>query len=147
MKKILFSSLIAAFLFGCMSINAQQQQQQPVKKNGSAKFVTDTHDFGNVNESGGLVSFVFEFTNVGTDPLVLKNVQASCGCTTPDWPREPILPGKKGIIKVTYNPSGRPGSFDKTITVYSDGTPDTQMLKIKGYVVTKPAVADTMKKK
>jgi hypothetical protein len=137
MKKILLSSVIVSFFIGCISIYAQKQEQ-PVKKNGKATFVTEMHDFGTINESDGLAVFVFEFTNSGTDPLVLKNVQASCGCTTPNWPKEPILPGKKGEIKVTYNPAGRPGTFEKNITVTSDGNPEIQMLKIKGIVNPKP---------
>lgn len=146
MKKIVLSSLVIAFCVGCFNVNAQQ-------KNGKATFVKESHDFGTINESDGPVTYEFEFANTGTDPLVLKNVAASCGCTTPDWSREPILPGKKGHIKVTYNPQNRPGSFDKTITVSSDGNPGTQLLKINGVVVAKPqpapqpVKADTAKKK
>ena len=152
MKKILLSSVILAFLVGCFNGNAQQKQQTQ-QKNGKAVFAVDSHDFGNINESDGPVTFVFEFTNAGTDPLVLKNVQASCGCTTPDWTKAPILPGKKENIKVTYNPAGRPGSFEKNITVTSDGNPETQILKIKGVVIPKPqppvqpVKPDTTKKK
>ncbi len=158
MKKILLSSAILAFSIGCLIGNAQQNNQtqptqQAQQKNGKAVFVTEMHDFGNINESDGPVTFVFEFTNAGTDPLVLKNVQASCGCTTPDWPKGPILPGKKEHIKVTFNPSGRPGNFEKTITVTSDGNPGTQYLRIKGIVISKPqppvqpVKTDTAKKK
>jgi hypothetical protein len=155
MKKILLTSVIVAFLFGCLSSYAQKTEQKPEQKpahkNGTAKFVTDMHDFGTIQESDGLATFVFEFTNTGTDPLILKNVQASCGCTTPDWPREPILPGAKGSIKVTYNPAGRPGTFEKNITVTSDGNPESQAIKIKGVVNPKPVVpqvkTDTIKKK
>jgi hypothetical protein len=153
MKKILLSSVIVAFFIGGISTYAQKQEQKPAQKNGKATFVTEMHDFGTINESDGLAVFVFEFTNTGTDPLVLKNVQASCGCTTPDWPKSPILPGKKGDIKVTYNPAGRPGAFEKNITVTSDGTPEIQNLKIKGVVnpkpqpLIKPVKTDTIKKK
>ena len=132
MKKIFIISLITAFFVGC---GFSQDQQ----KNGKATFVTESHDFGTIKEADGLATFVFEFTNTGTDPLILKNVQPSCGCTTPDWPKEPILPGKKSAIKVSYNPSGRPGSFEKSITVTSDGNPGTQVLKINGIVTPKPA--------
>lgn len=136
MKKIIFITAILAFFAG--SLFSQDQQ-----KNGKATFVTESHDFGAIKEADGLATFVFEFTNTGTDPLILKNVQASCGCTTPDWPKEPILPGKKGSIKVSFNPSNRPGSFEKSITVTSDGNPGSQVLKINGTVTPKPTPEQT----
>jgi hypothetical protein len=131
MKKFIMSTIILAFMAGCLTGQAQQ-------KNGKAVFAKESHDFGSIKETDGPATFVFDFTNSGTDPLILKNVQASCGCTTPDWPKEPILPGKAGSIKVTYNPANRPGSFEKSITVTSDGNPGTQVLKINGSVVPKP---------
>ena len=144
MKKLISTTVILAFIAGCLFGQAQQ-------KNGKAVFASESHNFGSINEIDGPVTFVFDFTNTGTDPLILKNVQASCGCTTPDWPKEPILPGKNGSIKVTYNPANRPGSFEKSITVTSDGNPGTQVLKISGTVVPKPAPVpakpDTAKKK
>ena len=81
---------------------------------------------GKINEADGRVTTVFEFTNEGMVPLVLTNVRASCGCTTPKWTREPIEPGQKGNITVTYNPNGRPGRFQKTVTITSNATEPTQ---------------------
>ena len=104
MKKFITTAVILAFIAGCLIGQTQTQTQQ---KNGKAVFTTDNHDFGSVKETDGPVTFAFDFTNGGTDPLILKDVHASCGCTTPDWPKEPILPGKKGSIKVTYNPANR----------------------------------------
>jgi hypothetical protein len=72
--------------------------------------------------------------------LVINRVQASCGCTTPTWTKEPIEPGKSGSIVVTYNPLGRPGIFVKTITVYSNATDEQTVLIIKGDVIPKQAV-------
>ena len=80
-------------------------------------FDKTTHDFGKINEADGRVTTVFTFKNEGMSPLVLSNVRASCGCTTPKWTREPIEPGQIGEITVTYNPNGRPGRFQKTVTV------------------------------
>lgn len=102
-------------------------------------FNETTHDFGKINEAGGRVTTVFEFTNEGMIPLVLTNVRASCGCTTPRWTHEPIEPGQKGQITVTYNPSGRPGRFQKTVTVTSNATVPSTRLYIKGEVIPKPA--------
>ena len=75
-----------------------------------------SHDFGKINEADGRVTTVFVCKNEGMTPLVLTNVKASCGCTTPKWTREPIAPGEAGEITVTYNPNGRPGRFQKTIS-------------------------------
>ena len=136
MKKFFTTTVILAFIAG---LTFGQTPTPPAQKNAKAVFTTESHDFGSINETDGPATFVFNFTNTGTDPLILKNVQASCGCTTPDWPKEPILPGKSGSIKVTYNPANRPGSFEKQITVTSDGNPGTQVLKINGTVVPKPA--------
>jgi hypothetical protein len=144
MKKFITAAVILAFFAGCVFGQAQQAQP-PQQKNGKATFATMAHDFGSIKEADGPVTFVFDFSNTGTDPLLLKNVQASCGCTTPDWPREPILPGKNGSIKVTFNPANKAGGFDKSITITSDGNPGTQVLKINGTVVPKPAPAPPAK--
>ena len=96
--------------------------------------------FGKINEEDGKVTFVFDFVNRGSGPLVVSRVQASCGCTTPTWTKEPIEPGKKGSITVTYNPAGRPGVFTKTITVYSNATEEQAGLMIKGEVIPKSNV-------
>ena len=108
--------------------------QQPV-----ITFEKVSHDFGKINEADGRVTTVFKFKNEGMAPLVLSNVRASCGCTTPKWPKEPIEPGQTGDITVTYNPSGRPGRFQKTITITSNATESTKRLTIKGEVIPKPA--------
>jgi hypothetical protein len=101
-------------------------------------FDVKDHDFGKVNEEDGKIMYVFQFTNRGNAPLVVNKVQASCGCTTPSWTKEPVEPGKKGSIMVTYNPAGRPGVFNKTISVYSNATDEQVQLIIKGDVIPKP---------
>jgi len=78
-------------------------------------FNTLEHDFGNLPQ-GKPVAWEFEFTNQGTEPLLLEDVKASCGCTTPTWTKEPVLPQKKGVIKAQYN-MAREGTFRKSITV------------------------------
>ncbi len=98
-------------------------------------FKTITHDFGTFPEENGKVSCVFEFTNTGKTDLVLQKVRASCGCTTPEWTKEPVKPGESGVVKATYNASGRPGSFSKTITVTSNA--GEKRLSIKGEVIPK----------
>ncbi|MBQ3998954.1 MAG: DUF1573 domain-containing protein [Paludibacteraceae bacterium] len=127
MKKIfstLFMALVAVAMMG----------QQPV-----ITFDKTEHDFGKIHEEDGRVSVVFEFKNEGMAPLVLSNVRASCGCTTPTWTREPVEPGQTGSITVTYNPNGRPGRFQKTVTITSNATEPSFKVYIKGEVIPKPA--------
>lgn len=93
-----------------------------------------THDFGTIQEDNGTVTHTFKITNQGDMPLVITRVIASCGCTTPEWTKEPIAPGKNGDIKITFNPKGRPGPFTKTISVYSNGKTGSFVLTIRGEV-------------
>lgn len=102
-------------------------------------FEQTTHNFGNIGENDGLASHEFSFKNDGSAPLILTNVKASCGCTTPEWVRDPIAPGQTGKIKISYNPKNRPGSFTKSITVSSNADKPTTSLTIRGNVVKKPA--------
>jgi len=92
------------------------------------------HNFGTFKEDLGVQSVAFNFKNDGKVPLILNNVQASCGCTTPEWTREPIAPGAKGIIKVSYDPKNRPGVFNKTIRVSSNAENADVVLTILGEV-------------
>ena len=100
------------------------------------KFSVEEHDFGTIPE-GPAVSYDFEFKNISKEPIQLEHVQASCGCTTPEWSKDPIMPGGKSAIKVGYNTSGRVGSFTKTITVTSNSENSTVVLTIKGNVKAK----------
>ena len=98
-------------------------------------FEKRTHDFGQIKEADGKATYEFVFTNTGKSPLVVNSVQASCGCTTPTWTRQPIEPGKSGSITVVYNPMGRPGVFTKTVNVSSNATEERITLLIKGDVI------------
>jgi Protein of unknown function (DUF1573). len=100
----------------------------------SVTFNETTHDFGDILETGGSVSCEFILTNNTAEPLLITRVTASCGCTTPSWTREPIEPGKTGIVKALFNPRGRPNAFSKTITVYTNKS-ETYRLRIKGNVL------------
>lgn len=98
-------------------------------------FKSEIHDFGTVAE-GPNVDHEFSFTNTGKEPIIINQVQASCGCTTPSWSKEPVLPGQKGTVKASYGTQGRPGSFSKTITVTSNA--GVKVLTIKGNVEKAP---------
>lgn len=126
---------LAAFAF----IGAGSAQDQPVKADNPSKaeikFAETSHNFGSI-EQGEIARYEFRFTNTGTEPLTLSNVSASCGCTTPKWPRESIAPGATAVITAEYNSAGREGSFTKYISVYSNGGDAT--LTIQGIVVIQP---------
>jgi hypothetical protein len=108
----------------------------------SMSFASEVHDFGKIMEADGPKTWKFEFTNTGAIPLVISNVTASCGCTSPSWSREPVLPGASGFISATYDPKNRPGKFEKTITVTSNADRAAIVLKISGDVQPKVSVAD-----
>lgn len=102
----------------------------------AVEFAETQHDFGNIDEDGDPVSYEFEFTNTGDEPLLIVSATASCGCTRPEFPTKPIKPGKSGKIKVTYLPKGRPGEFNKTVRVKTNAPrPKRVTLKISGVVI------------
>jgi len=119
-------------LFVCLLFSLVAMSQ----KAGIA-FDVKSHDFGKIREEDGRVTYIFNFVNNGKGPLAVHRVQASCGCTTPTWTKEPIEPGKRGSITVTYNPTGRPGKFTKNITVYSNALDEQITLTIHGEVIPK----------
>jgi hypothetical protein len=122
MKKLFSLSFVISFCL-CFGLQAQ----------GVMKFEKETHDFGTIEE-GSIVSYDFEFTNKGNQPVIINSVSASCGCTTPFYTREPIMPGKKGKITVSFNSNGRPNAFNKAVTIKSNTAEDTKIIWIKGMV-------------
>ncbi|MBC3785354.1 DUF1573 domain-containing protein [Spirosoma utsteinense] len=127
--KTIFSLFVALFVF--VSVGFAQK--------GVIKFAKDTHDFGKI-EQGKPVTHVFEFKNMGTDPVVINDAQASCGCTKPNWTREPIMPGKTGSVSATFNAAAA-GQFTKTVTVTSNAEAGQTVLYLKGEVVAQAPAA------
>ncbi len=112
------------------------------------EFKEETINYGEVEKGKDNGIRIFEFTNTGDAPLVIKNAKSSCGCTVPEWPKEPIAPGGKGQIKVQYNMN--PGPISKTITIETNATNKENgmiPLRIKGTVVVKEEVSPLVKKK
>ncbi|PKP40603.1 MAG: hypothetical protein CVT95_13435 [Bacteroidetes bacterium HGW-Bacteroidetes-12] len=122
---ILNLAIILLFSFGIM---AQEKTTQ-------IQFTSTIHNFGIIKEEAGVVSHTFEFTNIGNAPLIITRVASSCGCTVSEWPKEPLLPGVKGYIKTSYNPKGRPGPINQSITVYSNATLSGDVLTLRGQVM------------
>ena len=108
-------------------------------------FKETNHDFGNI-EFKGNGSYEFVFINTGNEPLILTQPKSSCGCTVPEWPRQPILPGESNVIKVTYKNTDRPGSFNKYVTVFSNALINKEVkLHIKGTILAEPTDAAPLK--
>jgi hypothetical protein len=98
------------------------------------EFVTDFHDFGKLM-SGEKVTYSFKFTNKGKGLLLISKVSTSCGCTVSEYPKDPIKPGEGGTIDVSFDSEGRMGLQNKTITVFSNTQPPTNLLRIQASVV------------
>lgn len=130
MKKVLS---IIAFLAVTAAVRAQTT---PVATNPNApefQFVSEVYDFGSIPQ-GVPAEARFEFTNTGKEPLIITDVQKTCGCTKTEWSKEPIAPGQKGWIVAEYNAANE-GAFTKAITVMSNTKTPNMKLTFKGTVV------------
>jgi hypothetical protein len=124
-----------ALLFSLLLVATSLQGKDSTEGTPKITFSETSHDFGVIREDGGAVSYSFEFTNTGSAPLLVLSASASCGCTRPDYPKDPVKVGKKSKIKVTFNPLGRAGEFSKTVTVRTNAKGGKKInLKIKGNV-------------
>lgn len=126
MKKRINLSLLLIVLF---AFNAGAQTKGP-----SISWDKTKHNFGTFKEEAGKQTAKFEFKNTGNENLIITNVRSSCGCTAPEWTKEPVKPGESGYVDATYNPKNRPGKFNKSITVTINGKPRTTVLRISGNV-------------
>ena len=135
--------LLPAMLVSCdvkkrdrISDEAARARESGLKDSTSVLVIDTTHDFGKAND-GDMVEFNFRFKNTGTKPLIITNASASCGCTVPEKPELPILPGDTGFIKVVFNSKGRVGSAHKTVHINSNANPEFPELLLTGEVVEK----------
>ncbi|WP_462248171.1 DUF1573 domain-containing protein [Ekhidna sp.] len=102
------------------------------------EFITLDHDFGEIREEAGPAEFTFHFVNKGEAPIRITHVKASCGCTTPGWTKEEVMPGDSGFVKAKYNPRNRPGKFRKSLRITTTDASSNRSLYISGYVKPKP---------
>ncbi len=136
-------TLIASLLIAVFSLQSFSQQ-----KGATIAFEKTKHNFGNIKEDGGKVSHKFGFVNTGNKPLIINDVNASCGCTSPSWTRQPVMPGDKGYVSATFDPRRRPGNFNKSIVVRSNADQSTIVLRIVGNVMPrKRTIADRYPRK
>jgi hypothetical protein len=134
----IFLLLAAGFIFSCnirrnKDLVNFSQTSAAFTDTTSVQIIDSVYDFGKAAE-GTKVAYNFRFKNTGTKPLIISAAHASCGCTVPEKPEEPIQPGKTGILKVVFNTTGRPGPAHKTISVTSNAYPAFPVLLLKGEV-------------
>ncbi|MBO7490909.1 MAG: DUF1573 domain-containing protein [Bacteroidales bacterium] len=139
MKKLLSVFILLAFVFAGVAQETAPEKTNKKTKEPEITFESLVHDYGNITQGdNGECDFVFK--NTGKADLILTNCRASCGCTVPSWPKDPIAPGKKATIHVKYN-TNRIGAINKTITVESNAVNNRVVLSIKGNVAEKPLEA------
>lgn len=129
-------------VFACTQVFAQDTHAGKARKKAKTPEITfesTVYDYGTITQgSNGICEF--KFKNTGKADLILTNVRSSCGCTVPTWPREPVPPRKKGVIKVKYN-TNRLGSINKSVTVESNAVDNRVVLRLKGNITPKQTEA------
>jgi hypothetical protein len=146
MKKLFLACVAASMLMACNQADKKEAKGADSTATDKApayygdepflKFEEEAHDFGKITE-GDSVVYQFKFKNVGKSPVIITNATASCGCTVPKWPKEPILPGKSGTIDVVFNSAGKVGLQDKMITITSNMNPPQSVVRLIGEVLQK----------
>lgn len=135
MKKLVNGFILLLFLFGIQEVVAQTTSTQ-------VEFAETQWDFGKIKEVDGVVSHTFTFKNVSTTPFIINFVSVSCGCTSPEYSKEPVMPGKTGQITIHYDPAGRPGFFSKEIYVLSNNRKSQNIITIQGTVEPRPRTVE-----
>lgn len=123
-------------------VNAQATTSADPATLGAFEFPEMEYDFGAINE-GQVVEHLFTFTNNGQAPLVISNITASCGCTSPDWSKAPVKPGAEGYVKVVFNSTSKSGAQAPTVSIQANTNPAVTRLRLKGTVTPKIAGAAT----
>ena len=133
-------ALLLALSLSVMGFTAQAQTAAVKPANAQTKvagpqiqFEEMKYDFGSI-KTGDVVEHTFKFKNVGTQPLVISNIGVSCGCTTPDWTREPVMSGKSGTVTAKFNSAGKMGMQNKVLTIESNSAAGNAMVSLVGDV-------------
>jgi len=147
-KSVLLIMVLGALVFSSCKENASskikatnvetaKERDAKISLGGAIiEFDKTEYDFGSIVD-GEVFNGTFKITNSGKADLILTQVKPSCGCTTPDWPKEPIAPGASGEIKFSFNSAGRVGKQNKSITIRSNAEKPTEIIRIKGTVTAK----------
>jgi hypothetical protein len=127
-------------IFGVFMIASAIAQEKSVTVTDGPQIVFEetTHDFGEITQ-GDKVEHTFKFENSGNQPLIISNVQVTCGCTASDWPRDPIAPGASSSITIKFNSAGKMGMQNKVVTILSNAVTPRTRITIKTNVLPKDA--------
>lgn len=143
LKKLFILGTIAIALASCdvrkhdkLAVDNKLTQQIEIKDPTTVQIIDSAYNFGKVTD-GEIVTYNYRFKNTGTKPLVVTNASASCGCTVPEKPEQPIQPGDTGFIKVKFDSKNRVGQAHKTVTVSSNAEPAFPELSLTGEVIAK----------
>ena len=138
--------LIFFLYFSCQNVSDTSVDiiNNPISSNASDKdllmpiieFDYDTYDFGEITQ-GEFIDIEYNLMNTGNAPLLIRNAKGSCGCTVPDWPKNPINKGNSAKIKVRFNSAGKKGYQNKKVTLITNALPSTRVLTIKGNIIVK----------
>lgn len=131
MKKLVFLLSMVLVVFA-----AKAQEEQPANNGPVIKFEKSSKDFGDISQ-GDKVEHVFKLENTGKAPLVISNVAATCGCTVPQWPKEPVAPGKTAEIKVSFNSAGKVGKQNSVVRIYSNASEPIEKVSMISNVLPK----------
>lgn len=152
-RKLVLITAISVLVASCANDNQEQGvSANDITNSASAngedkgslpeiKFEEEEHDFGRITQ-GEKVSYAFKFKNIGKGNLIIASAAGSCGCTVPEFPKEPVLPGQEGKINVVFNSEGKSGIQEKTITIVTNCEPSTRVIRIKTDVIVAEAVKD-----
>ncbi len=153
-RKLGLIAVLAAVLASCSNdkkenggistndvVNSASAEGKSTGNGPEIKFEEEVHDFGRITQ-GEKVSFAFKFKNTGNSNLIISAAAGSCGCTVPEWPKEPILPGKEGKVNVIFSSEGKSGIQEKSITIITNCEPSTRIVKIKTDIVVPETLKD-----
>jgi hypothetical protein len=143
-KILLLITLVAVLTFSCKddpaskvnkeNLELAKKRDNDLKYNSPVmKFEVTEHDFGTINE-GDVVETVFKFKNTGKSELIISSAKSTCGCTVPQWPKKPVMPGEEGEIRVKFNSRGKPDKQHKQVTLTTNTTKGKEVLVIKAFV-------------
>ena len=147
MKSVFILAIVALSFAACRNANNSTLETSTVSVGDTVSkvvspdaavitFERDIYDFAKI-EQGEKVQHEFKFKNTGKSPLIISNATATCGCTVPEIPKEPILPGKEGVIKVVFSSEGKMGMQDKVVTITSNANPNVNTVHLVGEVLEK----------
>jgi hypothetical protein len=139
-----FTAIMLVFLASCKSdapattdVTSEDSATTTEVVQASTTMAVDRmeHDFGNISDVGGNVETTFTITNTGNNPLLISEAKGSCGCTVPDYPRDPIQPGESREILVSFDPAGKEGAQNKTVTIMANTEPATTVINLRSNIV------------